>query len=34
MEFSFIFTVRDAKISEWRLFAQEDQAREAAGLSE
>jgi ketosteroid isomerase-like protein len=34
MEFSFVFTVRDAKISEWRLFVQEDQALEAAGLSE
>jgi hypothetical protein len=34
MEFSFVFTVRDAKISEWRLFVQEDQALEAAGLEE
>jgi|SRR4029453_19137446 ketosteroid isomerase-like protein len=34
MEFSFVFTVRDAKISEWRLFVQEGQAREAAGLRE
>jgi len=34
MEFSFVFTVRDAKISEWRLFVQEDQALEAAGLRE
>jgi uncharacterized protein len=34
MDFSFVFTVRDAKISEWRLFVQEDQALEAAGLSE
>jgi ketosteroid isomerase-like protein len=34
MEFSFVFTVRDAKISEWRLFIHEDQALEAAGLSE
>jgi uncharacterized protein len=33
MDFSFVFTVRDAKISEWRLFVQEDQALEAAGLS-
>lgn len=34
MEISFVFTVRDAKISEWRLFVQEDQALEAAGVSE
>jgi ketosteroid isomerase-like protein len=34
MDFSFVFTVRDAKIREWRLFVQEDQALEAAGLSE
>jgi ketosteroid isomerase-like protein len=34
MEFSFAFTVRDAKISELRIFIQEDQAREAAGLTE
>jgi uncharacterized protein len=34
MDFSFVFTVRDAKISEWHLFLQEDQALEAAGLSE
>ena len=34
MEFSFVFTVRDSKISEWRLFVQEDRALEAAGLSE
>jgi len=34
MEFSFVFTVRDAKISEWQLFIREDQALEAAGLSE
>jgi ketosteroid isomerase-like protein len=34
MDVSFVFTLRDAKISEWRLFVQEDQALEAAGLSE
>ncbi len=34
MEFSFVFTVRDEKIIEWQLFLREDQAREAAGLSE
>ena len=34
MDFSFVFTVRDTKISEWRLFVQEDQALEAAGLRE
>jgi ketosteroid isomerase-like protein len=34
MEFSFVFTVRDAKISEWQLFVHEDQALQAAGLSE
>jgi hypothetical protein len=34
MEFSFVFTVRDAKISEWRPSVQEDQALEAAGLTE
>src|SRR3954447_24349241 len=32
MNFSFVFTVREAKIIEWRLFVQEDQALEAAGL--
>ena len=34
MEFSFVFTIRDAKITEWQLFVQEDEAFEAAGLSE
>jgi ketosteroid isomerase-like protein len=34
MEFSFVFTVRDAKIIDWQLFLREDQALEAAGLSE
>jgi len=33
MDFSFVFTVREGKIAEWRLFVQEDQALEAAGLS-
>jgi len=34
MDFSFVFTIREEKISEWRLFMQEEQAVEAAGLSE
>jgi uncharacterized protein len=34
MDFWFVFTVRTGKISEWRLFVQEDQALEAAGLRE
>ena len=33
MEFTFLFTVRDGKITEWRLFMDEAQALEAAGLS-
>jgi ketosteroid isomerase-like protein len=33
-EFSFVFTVRDEKIVEWQLFLREDQALEAARLSE
>ena len=32
MDFSFVFTVREGKIIEWRLFIQEEQALEAAGL--
>ena len=34
MEFSFVFTIRDARITEWRLFVQEGEARKAAGLAE
>jgi hypothetical protein len=37
MELSFVFAIRDAKITEWQLFvlpAQEDEALKAAGLSE
>ena len=34
MEFSFVFTIRDAKITEWQLFVREAEALEAAGLSE
>ena len=34
MDFTFVFTVRDEKIVEWRLFMREDQALQAAGLSE
>jgi ketosteroid isomerase-like protein len=33
-EFTFLFTVRDKKITELRTFVQEDQALEAAGLRE
>ena len=32
MDFSFVFTIRDAKVSEWRLFLDEGKALEAAGL--
>jgi ketosteroid isomerase-like protein len=34
MDFSFVFIVRDAKIVEMQIFMREDQALEAAGLSE
>ena len=34
MEFSFVFTIRDARIREMRIFVREDDALEAAGLSE
>jgi ketosteroid isomerase-like protein len=34
MEFTFVFTLQDRKIAEWRLFLHEAQALEAAGLSE
>jgi uncharacterized protein len=34
MEFAFVFTVREGKIAEWQIFVSEDQALEAAGLSE
>jgi len=34
MEFSFVFAIRDAKITEWQLFVREADALEAAGLSE
>jgi ketosteroid isomerase-like protein len=34
MEFTFLFTLQDKKITEWRLFLREAQALEAAGLSE
>jgi uncharacterized protein len=34
MEFSFVFTIGDARIREMRIFVQEDDALEAAGLSE
>ena len=32
MDFSFVFTVREGKVTEWRLFLDEDKALEAAGL--
>jgi ketosteroid isomerase-like protein len=34
MKFSFVFTVREARICEMRIFVREDDALEAAGLSE
>jgi ketosteroid isomerase-like protein len=34
MDFTFVFTVRARKIFEWRIFMDEEQALEAAGLSE
>jgi ketosteroid isomerase-like protein len=34
MDFTFVITVRDEKIVEWRLSMREDQALEVAGLSE
>jgi ketosteroid isomerase-like protein len=34
MDFTFLFTLRDKKITEWRLFVHEAEALEAAGLSE
>ena len=34
MEFTFVFTVRDGKITEWRIFTRQDQALEAVGLRE
>ena len=34
MDFSFVFTVRDERIVEMQIFMQEDQALEAAGLSD
>jgi ketosteroid isomerase-like protein len=34
MGFTFVFVVRGAKIAEWRIFVHQDQALEAAGLSE
>jgi ketosteroid isomerase-like protein len=34
MEFAYVFTVREGKIAEWQIFVSEDQALQAAGLSE
>jgi ketosteroid isomerase-like protein len=34
MEFTFLFTVQNRKITEWRLFLHEAQALAAAGLSD
>jgi ketosteroid isomerase-like protein len=31
-EMTFVFTIRDRRISEWQLFLREDQALAAAGL--
>jgi ketosteroid isomerase-like protein len=33
-DFSFVMTLRDGKITSWRLFLHDDEALEAAGLSE
>lgn len=32
MDFTFVFTVRDGKAVEWRIFMKEEQGLEAAGL--
>jgi ketosteroid isomerase-like protein len=34
IEMTFVFAVRNKRIAEWLLFMREDQALEAAGLSE
>jgi ketosteroid isomerase-like protein len=34
IEMTFVFTVRDKRVVEWQMFMREDQALEAAGLSE
>jgi hypothetical protein len=34
MEFAFLFTVREGEIAEWQIFVSQDQALEAAGLSD
>jgi ketosteroid isomerase-like protein len=34
MDFTFLFSLRDEKITEWRLFLHEAEALDAAGLSE
>jgi ketosteroid isomerase-like protein len=34
MDFTFVFTVQGGKIVEWQIFVNEEQALEAAGLSE
>ena len=34
LPFTFVFTIHDRKIVEWRLFMREDDALKAAGLSE
>ncbi len=34
MDFSYVFSVRDGKIVELKIFMREEQALEAAGLSE
>ena len=32
MDFAHLFTLREGKITEWQIFINQDQAREAAGL--
>jgi ketosteroid isomerase-like protein len=34
MPFTFVFTLRDQKFVEWRIFTREDQALQALGLAE
>jgi uncharacterized protein len=34
MPFTFLFLVRDGKITEWRIFTREDEALKAVGLEE
>jgi ketosteroid isomerase-like protein len=34
MDFAFLFVVRGGRLAEWQIFVSEEQALEAAGLSE